>query len=54
MNFKLILCLQNNCKKYTKFERIGISSYANIYKAKNKKTNSYVAIKKLIKQDIIN
>ena len=51
MNFKLILykCLQNNCKNYTKFERIGIGIYANIYKAKNKKTNSYVAIKEIDK-----
>ena len=41
--------IQDNCKNYTKFERIGTGNYANIYKAKNKKTNSYVAIKEIDK-----
>ena len=53
MNFKLILykCLQNNCKNYIKFERIGTGSFANIYKAK-KKLKVMLKLKKLIKQDI--
>ena len=42
--------IENNCKNYTKFERIGEGSYANIYKAQNKKTNSYVAIKEIDKE----
>ena len=53
--------IEKNCKNYTNFERIGEGSYANIYKAQNKKTNSYVAIKeidkeryKLLKKEIFN
>ena len=41
--------IENNCKNYTNFERIGEGSYANIYKAKNKKTNKYVAFKEIDK-----
>ena len=41
--------IENNCKNYTNFERIGTGSYANIYKAQNKKTKSYVAIKEIDK-----
>ena len=37
--------IKEYCNNYTNFERIGISSYAKIYKAQNKKTKSYVAIK---------
>ena len=41
--------IENNCKNYTKFERIGEGSYAKIYKAQNKNTNKYVAIKEIDK-----
>ena len=41
--------IKDNCKNYTNFERIGTGSYGNIYKAQNKKTNSYVAIKEIDK-----
>ena len=44
-----MLYIEKNCKNYTNFERIGEGSYANIYKAQNKKTNSYVAIKEIDK-----
>ena len=42
--------IENNCKNYTNFERIGEGSYANIYKAQNKTTKSYVAIKEIDKR----
>ena len=42
--------IKNNCKNYTNFERIGEGSYANIYKAQNKTTKSYVAIKEIDKR----
>ena len=42
--------MKNNCKNYTNFERIGEGSYAKIYKAQNKKTKSYVAIKEIDKR----
>ena len=45
-----MLQIEKNCNDYTNFERIGIGSYANIYKAENKKTNSYVAIKEIDKK----
>ena len=45
-----MLYIENNCKNYTNFERIGEGSYANIYKAQNKTTNSYVAIKEIDKR----
>ena len=41
--------IEKNCKNYTKFERIGIGSYSKIYKAQNKETKSYVAIKEIDK-----
>ena len=41
--------IQDNCKNYTNFEIIGEGSYAKIYKAQNKTTNSYVAIKEIDK-----
>ena len=41
--------IENNCNNYTNFERIGEGSYAKIYKAQNKKTKSYVAIKEIDK-----
>ena len=41
--------IEKNCKNYKNFERIGEGSYANIYKAQNKTTNSYVAIKEINK-----
>ena len=44
-----MILIENNCKNYTKFERIGEGSYAKIYKAQNKKTNKYVAIKEIDK-----
>ena len=45
-----MLQIEKNCINYTNFERIGISSYAKIYKAQNKETNSYVAIKEIDKK----
>ena len=45
-----MIIIEKNCKNYTNFERIGEGSYANIYKAQNKKTNSYVAIKEIDKR----
>ena len=44
-----MISIETNCKNYTKFERIGEGSYAKIYKAQNKKTKSYVAIKEIDK-----
>ena len=44
-----MISIETNCKNYTKFERIGAGSYGNIYKALNKKTNNYVAIKEIDK-----
>ena len=41
--------IQDNCKNYTNFEIIGESSYAKIYKAQKKITNSYVANKEIDK-----
>ena len=42
--------IEKYCKNYINFERIGIGSYAKIYKAQNKKTKSYVAIKEIDKR----
>ena len=42
--------IENNCKNYTNFQRIGTGSYAKVYKAQNKKTKSYVAIKEIDKK----
>ena len=44
-----MLYIQDNCKNYTNFEIIGEGNYAKIYKAQNKITNSYVAIKEIDK-----
>ena len=44
-----MISIETNCKNYTKFERIGEGSYAKIYKAQNKTTKSYVAIKEIDK-----
>ena len=35
------------CQNYENFERIVEGIYANIYKAQNKQTKSYVAIKEI-------
>ena len=42
--------IEKNCQNYKNFERIGEGSYANIYKAQNKTTKSYVAIKEIDKE----
>ena len=42
--------IKDNCKNYTEFERIGTGSYGNIYKAQDKTTKSYVAIKEIDKR----
>ena len=44
-----MILVEKNCKNYTNFERIGEGSYAKIYKAQNKTTKSYVAIKEIDK-----
>ena len=44
-----MILIEKNCKNYTNFERIGEGSYAKIYKAQNKITKSYVAIKEIDK-----
>ena len=44
-----MLQIEKNCINYTNFERIGIGSYAIVYKAQNKQTKSYVAIKEIDK-----
>ena len=41
--------IEKDCNNFENFERIGIGSYANIYKAQNKITKSYVAIKEIDK-----
>ena len=45
-----MILVEKNCKNYTNFERIGEGSYAKIYKAQNKTTKSYVAIKDIDKR----
>ena len=42
--------IEKNCKNYTNFQTIGIGTYAKIYKAQNKTTKSYVAIKEIDKE----
>ena len=37
---------------YKKIETIGLGSFTNVYRAKNKKTNEYVAIKEIKKSKI--
>ena len=44
--------IEKNCKNCTNFQRIGIGTYAKIYKAQNKTTKSYVAIKEIDKKNI--
>ena len=44
-----MLQIEKNCENYKNFEKIGMGSYANIYKAQNKTTKSYVAIKEIDK-----
>ena len=44
-----LLLIEINCKNYTNFEKIGEGSYAKIYKAQNKKTKNYFAIKEIDK-----
>ena len=45
--------IEKNCKNYTNFEKIGIGSSGKVYKALNKQTNSYVAIKEIDKNNYI-
>ena len=45
--------IEKNCKNYTNFEKIGIGSSGKVYKALNKQTNSYVAIKEIDKHNYI-
>ena len=42
--------IEKYCNNYENFERIGIGSYAKVYKAQNKQTKSYVAIKEIDKK----
>ena len=42
--------IEKYCNNFENFERIGEGSYSNIYKAQNKKTKSYVAIKEIDKR----
>ena len=42
--------IEKNCQEYEKFERIGAGHYSIIYKAQNRKTKYYVAIKEIDKQ----
>ena len=39
---------------YTQKEKIGIGSYGKVYKAQNKETGNYVAIKEIDKERIEN
>ena len=41
--------IEKNCINYQNFKRIGIGSFGYIYKAENKNTNNYVAIKEIDK-----
>jgi len=41
--------IEKYCKNYKNFERIGIGRYSNIYKAQNKNSGKYVAIKEIDK-----
>ena len=42
--------IEKDCERYSNFEIIGNGSYGNIYKAQNKETKYYVAIKEINKQ----
>ena len=41
--------IEKYCINYKNFERIGIGRYSNIYKAQNKNSGKYVAIKEIDK-----
>ena len=41
--------IEKYCNNFENFERIVIGSYAKVYKAQNKQTKSYVAIKEIDK-----
>ena len=41
--------IEKDCERYSNFEIIGNGSYGNIYKAQNKETKYYVAIKEINK-----
>ena len=38
--------------EYDKYEIIGLGTFTTVYRAKNKSTNKYVAIKEIIKRKI--
>ena len=42
--------IEKTCLKYTNFTKIALGTYGNIYKAQNKETKYYVAIKEINKQ----
>ena len=42
----------NILDKYTQKEKIGFGSYSKVYKAQNKETGKYVAIKEIDKEII--
>ncbi len=45
--------IEKNCKNYSNFVKIGFGLYSIVYRAKNKRNGSYVAIKEIIKKNII-
>ncbi len=42
--------IEKNCKNYSNFVKIGFGLYSIVYRAKNKRNGSYVAIKEIIKK----
>ena len=42
--------IEKSCPEYSNFERIGSGTFGNIYKAQNKETKYYVAIKEIDKE----
>ena len=42
--------IEKNCIEYQNFERIGVGYHSIIYKAQNKYSKNYVAIKEIDKQ----
>ncbi len=42
--------IEKSCLKYSNFEKIGKGTFGNIYKAQNKETKYYVAIKEIDKE----
>ena len=42
--------IEKSCEKYSNFEKIGKGTFGNIYKAQNKETKYYVAIKEIDKE----